>query len=201
MTNDGAVDEAATTRATPASAEDNNNDHRSAQPSRSNKRPWCRRDGRSGGDDDSHHNHTSSSQEGLFDPAGPAPADDNAVVVLRPARIQFGPAWLDTYNRKIERDDIVAVPDMFGKEQNHTSYHDLLSEIDERKGSSGDDNNTGSATATVSLAPREAEQCAAVRTIKKRICRYLKIDEESARVRVVFQKDPTAGEPFQNIEE
>ena len=57
---------------------------------------------------------------------------DPASTLVRPdLRIQIGSPTLETYNKPLKHDDVVIVPELFGKEDDWSIYYKLVDELRE----------------------------------------------------------------------
>lgn len=109
--------------------------------------------------------------------------EDLGRIPIRPDfRIQFGPAWVDAYDKELKADNVVIVQDLFGKERNMTYYHDLLEEVETMQGK-----EAGNGIQDAKFGENVGE-------IRDRLCEYFSIESASVSVSVSLPTDDRAGD-------
>lgn len=109
-------------------------------------------------------------------PPSPSHPDDRPNRSAAPdARIRFGSSRDDAYGGRLTGDDVVVVPEMFGRELNTTCYHDLANELAEIDGK---DEGGGKGFVRV-RAVVAINRSQTVRMIRDRLCQYFGIEDVS----------------------
>lgn len=110
-------------------------------------------------------------------------------------RIQYGCSWWDSYERKLKHDDVVTIPELFGKEKNMTYYSDIvkeLEELDPERTSDCQDRGGFVNIQLVGVSPT-------IKIICNRLCEYFRLDRESVKLGVNLRKAEYLGDTFKFI--
>lgn len=111
---------------------------------------------------------------------------------LAEVRVLFGSSTLDYYDKSLRENDVVMVPELFGRQENQTYYHTLVEEFTNLETELlCDGRDTGSATSISSknIASRIAAKSGTFQTILRRICQYFRLDRDHLEKHVEWYKE------------
>ena len=122
--------------------------------------------------------------------------DPSSTLVRPDLRVKVGSAAISKFNKPLKHDDVVIVPELFGKEEDWSLYYQLVDEITElqqkeTKGSEWIPWHEGA-----HLIVKKPEESPTFQKILDRLCEYFNIRKKSIGYRFNWYKDSTDWKPF-----
>jgi len=124
---------------------------------------------------------------------------DPASTLVRPdMRVLVGSNEVEKYNRILKNDDIVIVPELFGREDDWTLYYQFIDEI--RDLQKDPQNNKGAEWIPwhegAHLISKNPEKSPTFQKVIKRLCEYFGIETSSIGTRFNWYRDSSDWKPF-----
>ncbi|CAB9500396.1 expressed unknown protein [Seminavis robusta] len=122
---------------------------------------------------------------------------DPTTTLVRPdARVVVASPHIEQFNKKLRHDDVVIVPELFGKEDDWSIYYDLVKEVTALQNSNVEGSEFLPWHEGAHLICRSPQGSKTYQMVVDRICRYFQIDAATAGIRFNWYKDTLDWKPF-----
>jgi hypothetical protein len=122
---------------------------------------------------------------------------DPASTLVRPAlRVQVGSPVSPTYPRPLKHDDVVIVPELFGREDDKGIYYKLVEEMTELQRSNVKGSEWISWHEGAHLIVKNPKGSKTFNEIIEKLCEYFRIKKQSIGTRFNWYTDSTDWKPF-----
>jgi len=124
---------------------------------------------------------------------------DPASTLVRPdMRVLIGSSHVEKYNRILKHDDVVIVPELFGKEEDWTLYYQFIDEIRELQKDPQTNKNVEWIPwhEGAHLISKNPEKSPTFQKVIQRLCEYFDIEPRTIGTRFNWYRDSSDWKPF-----